>query len=153
MAEHRILSKPLCINIWIERGTVIPLSGAVIEPLLMWRDVYQPELTDRRKLNQSTQKPWSIRLLDTCRISNVQDNLNRSTYPLARKNCSFFLRTCTGQELLLEASSQEERDNLCQRLKLAVARFASLAVTEDIDQISKEFFHSKSLSIVGNSPV
>ena len=142
--DYGLIAKPVCINIWIERGTVIHQSGIVIEPQFMWRDAYQPELA-KRKLNPSTQKPWTMRLLNTCRIAQA-GNIDRNKYPLARKNCSFYLRCCQGEEFLLEASSPEECSKVCQRWKMAVARFASLAVTEDIDGIAEEFFHPSTTS-------
>ena len=52
-----------------------------------------------------------------------------------------YLRTCHGQEFVLEAASPEIQEMLIERWKLTVARFASLAVMEDIDAIAKEFFH------------
>jgi hypothetical protein len=136
--EYGMPSKPTTVNIWIERGTVITQSGVVVEPTLMWRDAYQPSLS-KHKLNASSQKPWAMRLLNTCRIAPLTGN--DSNYPLARPSCSLYLRTCNGQEFLLETASPQECKILCERWKLVVARFASLAVMEDIDSIAKEFFH------------
>jgi len=133
--------KPLLINIWIERGTVINSTGEVIEPNFKWRDAYQPLLHSQRKLNASTQKPWSMRLLNTCRVAQASGELDREIYPLAKTSQCIFLKTCENQEFLLEASSASQVKMVCERWKLAVARFASLAVTEDIDAISDEFFH------------
>jgi hypothetical protein len=117
----------------MERGTVITNSGIVVEPTFMWRDAYQPRLS-QRKLNASTQKPWSMRLLNTCRIA-ASSQLDRTLYPLARQAQCLVLRTCNNQEFLLEATSPSQARLICERWKLAVARFASLAVTEDIDAI------------------
>ena len=41
----------------------------------------------------------------------------------------------------MEAKGPEEVDTITERWKLAVARFASLAVVEDVNGIAKEFFH------------
>jgi hypothetical protein len=143
MKEYSISHQPICTNIWLERGTVISNSGVVIEPAFMWRDAYQPNLTQRRQLNASTQKPWTMRLLNACRISPCSSSavLDRSRYPLARQSSCFFLKSCNGQEYLLEAQSREEMIMITQEWKMAVARFASLAVTEDVSGIAKEFFH------------
>jgi hypothetical protein len=94
----------------------------------------------QRKLNSSTQKPWSMRLLNACRITPCV-NLDRTKYPFARQNCSFLLKSCTGEEFLLEAKGRDEVKTITERWKLAVARFASLAVTEDVNGIAREFFH------------
>ncbi|KAL3920093.1 MAG: hypothetical protein SGILL_003431 [Bacillariaceae sp.] len=136
---NHISHKPLCINIWLERGTVISHSGVVVEPAFMWRDAYQPML-GKHKLNNSTQKPWTMRLLNACRIT-PSSALDRSKYPLARQQCCFLLKSCTGEEFLLEAKGPDEVETITERWKLAVARFASLAVTEDVNGIAKEFFH------------
>jgi hypothetical protein len=142
VAEFQIPAKPMSLNIWMERGTVISSTGVVLEPSFMWRDAYQPELA-KHKLNASTQTPWSMRLLNTCRISECPGNnsIDRNKYPFARASHCMILRTCKDQEFLLEASSSQERHQVCERWKLAVARFASLAVMEDIDAIAREFFH------------
>jgi len=142
MKDYHISNKPLTVNIWLERGTVITNSGVVIEPAFMWRDAYQPML-QQRKLNASTQKPWTMRLLNACRITPCHSigSIDRAKYPLARQNSSFLLKSCTGEEFLLEARTPGEVDAITERWKLAVARFASLAVTEDVNGIAKEFFH------------
>lgn len=147
-------SKPICINMWLERGAVMTNSGVVVEPAFMWRDAYQPLLLTQHKLNSSSQKPWSMRLLNACRIttyfssspnnSSFNNSIDRNKYPLARKNSSFLLKSCGGEEFLLEAKDQEDAFAITQRWKLVVARFACLAVTEDVGGIAKEFFHPTS---------
>jgi len=148
MEEFGVPSKPFCINVWIERGIVISNSGHVVEPTLMWRDAYQADLS-KHTLNASTQKPWKMRLLSVCRIAPM--SVKSDEYPMARPSCSLLLKTCNGQEFLLETSSPKECEMVCERWKLAVSRFASLAVMEDIDAIATEFFHptcnSQTLSV------
>lgn len=158
-------NKPMCINMWLERGTVITNSGVVVEPAFMWRDAYQPLLLSQHKLNNSTQKPWSMRLLNACRVtpflkqqSNTTTNtitnttgtschpIDRTKYPMARQNSSFLLKSCGGEEFFLEAKGPNEAIAITERWKLVVARFASLAVTEDVGGIAKEFFHPTSES-------
>ncbi|KAL3943876.1 MAG: hypothetical protein SGBAC_002034 [Bacillariaceae sp.] len=132
--------RPICINIWIERGTALP-NGHVAEPTIMWRDAYQPFLTGKSELNKSTQKPWTMRLLSTCRIA-ASGSLDRSIYPLARSQNCFVLKTSSGNhEFLFESTSSNDMRKVCQQWKLTVARFASLAVMEDIASIEREFFH------------
>eukprot|EP00536_Pseudo-nitzschia_multiseries_P012323 jgi/Psemu1/31718/gm1.31718_g len=101
----------------------------------------------------STQKPWSMRLLNACRItpysssssssssSSNHGQIDRSKYPMARQNASFLLKSCGGEEFLLEAGCPEDATIISERWKLVIARFACLAVTEDVAGIAKEFFH------------
>jgi hypothetical protein len=128
------------INAWIERGTLVQSSNLMLEPNLMWREAYQGDLTDKRKLNSSSQKPFSVRLLNLCRILEAPANLDRSIYPLARISCSFLVRTSSDEEFLFEAASPQQRDEVLCRWKICVARFATLAVLEDMDAITREFF-------------
>jgi len=147
-------SKPICINMWLERGAVMTNSGVVVEPAFMWRDAYQPLLLSQHKLNNSSQKPWSMRLLNACRITpyfssspndgSAKNTLDRNKYPLARTNSSFLLKSCGGEEFLLEAKGPEDAIAITERWKLVVARFACLAVTEDVGGIAREFFHPTS---------
>eukprot|EP00980_Cylindrotheca_fusiformis_P003214 scaffold732_cov114-Cylindrotheca_fusiformis.AAC.2 len=138
-------SKPLCVNVWIERGTALP-NGHVAEPTIMWRDAYQPNLVGKHKLNKSTQKPWTMRLLNTCRIA-PSSNLDRSVYPMARSQNCFVLKTNHGNhEFLFETTSSDDVGTVCDRWKMTVARFASLAVMEDVEAIEREFFHPTSSS-------
>lgn len=150
-------NKPICVNIWLERGTVITNSGVVVEPAFMWRDAYQPLLLSQHKLNSSTQKPWSMRLLNACRVTHFLSaatpdvskepfTIDRTEYPIARQNSSFLLKSCDGEEFLLEAKCPNEVIAITERWKLVIARFASLAVTEDVTGIAKEFFHPTSES-------
>jgi hypothetical protein len=113
----------------------------------MWRDAYQPHLQGKHQLNKSTQNPWTMRLLNTCRIAECIESLDRNVYPLARRQNCFLLKTSQGNhEFLFEAPSSLDVENVCERWKVTVARFASLAVTEDIDAIEREFFHPTSSS-------
>jgi hypothetical protein len=128
------------INAWIERGTLVQSSNLMLEPNLMWREAYQGDLTGKRKLNSSSQKPFSVRLLNLCRILEAPANLDRSIYPLARIPCSFLVRTSSDEEFLFEAASPQQRDEVLCRWKICVARFATLAVLEDMEAITHEFF-------------
>ena len=144
-------NKPICINIWLERGTVLTNSGFVSEPAFMWKDAYQPFLLSQHKLNDSTQKPWSMRLLNACRVTpfispSNNNKIDRKEYPIARQNSSFLLKSCDGEEFLLEAKGPNEAFAITERWKLVVSRFASLAVTEDVGGIAKEFFYPTSES-------
>jgi len=137
-APHR---RPICVSVWLERGT--SSLGALLEPNLMWREVYQADLP-RHKINLSTRKPYSLRLLSLCRILEAPAQLDRSVYPFARSSCCLLILTGSytkENEFLFEAPSPSIRNDIIKRWKLCVARFASLAVTEDMDTICEEFFH------------
>ena len=59
-----------------------------------------------------------------------------------RLDCAFVLRCIDEECYILEASSPKACQEIMQAWKVAIARFAALAVTEDIDVISKEFFYA-----------
>eukprot|EP00522_Entomoneis_paludosa_P018866 CAMPEP_0172442350 /NCGR_PEP_ID=MMETSP1065-20121228/2808_1 /TAXON_ID=265537 /ORGANISM="Amphiprora paludosa, Strain CCMP125" /LENGTH=607 /DNA_ID=CAMNT_0013192187 /DNA_START=317 /DNA_END=2140 /DNA_ORIENTATION=+ len=130
--------EPRNVNVWIERGTLIEFNTVMLEPNLMWRETFHPELESKRKLNASSQKPHCVRLLNLCRV--LSEGIDRSIYPLVRPTHSVLIKTSDGQEYLFEANSQDERDELVRRWKLTTARFATLAVLEDLETICKEFF-------------
>lgn len=134
--------KPAAIEAWVERGSLVNYGYVVVEPKIMWRQVYQPQLASSRKLNESCATPYKVRVLNACRIveATEAEPLDRDKYPMARTACSFFLRTCMGEEYLFEAASVEERDAVVHRWKLVVARLAALAVMEDMDRMALEFF-------------
>jgi len=128
--------QPHCCSVWIERGTLVDNNTVMLEPNLMWRQAYQPHL-HKNKLNKTSQKPFSLRLLNLCRILEDYD---RSKYPLARPSCSFLVKTADVGDILFEAGSPEERSDIVRRWKLTVARFATLAIMEDLETICAEFF-------------
>ena len=131
---------PRCIRLWFERGNRIR-GNNIVEPKLMWRDAYHPELSTHRKLNESIRKgPEQICLLSICRILEVQDTLDRKKYPFAKKSCSFLVKTCDDDEFLFEAQSENQRNELVYLWKLVVARLASQAVVGDGDKMVGEFF-------------
>lgn len=131
---------PRCVEVWFERGTRIRHED-IIEPKIMWRDCYHPDLASRRKLNlSSTQAPYQVCLLSICRLLKANEKIDRGKYPLAKSSCSLELKTCNNDEILFEAKSMEERDQVVQFWKLVVARLASQAVVGDGDGMVNEFF-------------
>jgi hypothetical protein len=146
--------RPLSIAAWIERGTLLENGLVMLEPKLMWREQYQDKLTQRRELNLSSRQPHNIKILSVSRILEARENISkarkitapsidRSLYPLARISCSFFVRTgpTSDDDFLFEAPTREQRDNIVTRWKLCIARFAALAVVEDMVRLTDEFFH------------
>ena len=132
------LLEPRTVHAWIERGTLIEMNTVMLEPNLMWREAFHPELNSKRRLNASSQKPHFIRLLNLCRV--LVDDIDQSIYPLVRPSCCVLIRTSDGQEHLFETRNKVERNELVRRWKLTTARFATLAVLEDLETICREFF-------------
>ena len=52
-------NQPICSSVWVERGTLVQNNTVMLEPNLMWREAYQPDIS-KRKLSLSSQKPHSI---------------------------------------------------------------------------------------------
>lgn len=142
---------PRCVEVWFERGSRIGHDD-IIEPKIMWRDSYHPELESRRKLNlSSTEHPYQVSLLNICRLLGVssQKQMDRKRYPLAKSSCSFQLKTCNNDEVLFEAKNEKERDQIVHFWKLVVARLASQAVVGDGDAMVDEYFVPSSYCVQG----
>lgn len=138
---HPIEQPPQVCSVWMERGTLIHSETTMLEPTLMWRPAYRPHLTNPRY--------ESVRLLNLCRILK---DFDRSLYPLARPQCSLLVKTADNGDYLFEAASEAERDDVLSRWKLAVARFATLAIMEDMPAIVDEFFAPMSTDLSEGDP-
>jgi hypothetical protein len=130
------------VEVWMERGTILNMGTVIVEPKVMWREAFQGTLA-KRKLSESSQHPWNVRLLNACRVIPLVD---RTIYPLAHVRHSFVLKTCRHEEFVFEASSKTERDTIMTQWKVVIARLATLAVMEDMHTMAAEFFTPGSLS-------
>merc|ERR1712037_416768 len=129
------------IQLWFERGNRIRKND-IVEPKLMWRDAYHPDLVSKRKLNvSSTSRPYQICLLSICRIIETTQ-IDRKKYPFAKTNSSFVIKTCDNEEFLFEAENENERNRTVNLWKLVVARLASQAVIGNGEEMLGEFFVS-----------
>merc|ERR1712032_93069 len=129
------------IQLWFERGNRIRKND-IVEPKLMWRDAYHPDLVSKRKLNvSSTSRPYQVCLLSICRIIETTQ-IDRNKYPFAKTNCSFIIKTCDNEEFLFEAENENERNRTVNLWKLVVARLASQAVIGNGEEMLGEFFVS-----------
>jgi len=138
---------PRCIQLWFERGNRIRRND-IVEPKLMWREAYHPDLASKRRLNKSsTQGPHQICLLGICRILEATSSLDRKKYPFAKKSCSFLIRTCDDNEYVFEARSEELREHILNQWKMVVARLASQAVVGDGEGMVGEFFVPTSFAV------
>ncbi|GAX16489.1 hypothetical protein FisN_19Lh069 [Fistulifera solaris] len=118
---------PVVIRAWLEKGTILHHDPYMLEPSLMWK-----------KPNES--RPRRLRLLNICRIVALQ--VRSHQYPYARPRRCWTLRTAETAELLvLEAPSDDLAQSVMARWKHCIARFAMLAVMEDVRAIQREFFH------------
>ena len=120
------------VRAWFERGTIV--GGIMLEPALVWR----------HSNNECTQ----LRFLNICRVLAATPKEQRRASILARPSCTLRLMTSTGEEFFMEAPSMARRNEIVDTWKMCIARFATLAVLEDLDNIQKEFFHAISHSFV-----
>jgi len=135
-----------CTQVWFERGNRIRHND-ILEPKLMWRDAYHPDLASERKLNVSTaQGAYKICLLSVCRILEM-NHADRTRYPFTKLSCSFMIKTSDDEEFVFEASSPKQRDAIVHTWKLVVARLASQAVVGDGEGMVGEFFVSSALGV------
>jgi hypothetical protein len=129
-------SSPVSVEGWFELGSRLPTT--LIQPKFMWRETYQPDLLNRKRLGTTYRKPSSLDLLTMIRIVKPS-TLDRSVYPFAKLDKTFTILTHTNELHVFEAVSSQERDWLVHGLKLAVARLASMIIVGD-DQMFVEFF-------------
>ncbi|GKY96349.1 hypothetical protein MPSEU_000594600 [Mayamaea pseudoterrestris] len=128
-----VVHTPVVARCWMERGTLIDNNSRMLEPTFMWR----PSIHTGTVFEEP---PNAIRLLNICRIKSVDKPLDRSHYPFAQAPCCFWIKTADGTNYLFQASSSDERNVIMTRWKHCVARFAALAVLEEMDAIADEFF-------------
>ncbi len=118
---------PVVIRAWLEKGTILHQDPYMLEPSLMWK-----------KPNES--RPRRLRLLNICRI--VSFSKRSPQYPYARPHRCWTLRTAENAELFtFEAPRDDIAQSIMTRWKHCIARFAMLAVMEDVRAIQREFFH------------
>ncbi len=123
-------------------------EGRIIEPQILWRESYccPPEGRTKRSISEiMPNTPNAIAMLSISRIvecDRLTTGLDRDKYPLAMASRSFFIRTCDVGEFVFQARSPEERNDIVCRWKHVVSRLAGLAIKNDGDAITREFFRS-----------
>jgi len=138
---------PRCVRVWFERGNRIR-QHEIVEPKLMWRDAYHPDLVSSRKLNlSSTDGPYQVCLLNICRVIATSGSIDRTKYPFAKQSSSFLIRSCDDEEFLFEAINEKERDRIVYLFKVVVARLASQAVVGNGEGMLGEFFVPSSYGV------
>jgi len=125
---HQPNKRPLPVTAWMERGALIQQDRhvALLEPCIQWKPTTQ-------SLEAQCQ---TLRLLNVCRLLPAT-KLDRDRYPLARTHKCVLIKTGDDHvDFVLECP---DRDTLLLQWKHVVARFAMLAVLEDMKTIHKEF--------------
>jgi hypothetical protein len=124
--------KPIQVQIWIERGTLIQKNWIVLEPRLMWRPVGSAPCVPES----------SIRLLQ---VHRIQESGRAPTCAprMCRASTSFMVRTIQKETFWFQAATAMERDAIVHEWKVAIARLATLAVLDDTETLLKEFFLTK----------
>jgi len=144
---------PVCVAAWIELGSL--LKNIVIHPKLMFKPIVnntKSQHVHQQKVQLCSQDDViSVDLLDINRIMEV-DSINRKMYPFAKLRTSFIVSTKSGKSFLFEASSEKEKEQFVQSLKLLVARFTSMIVVED-ETVYDEFFTHDNLTVPGEAPL
>ena len=152
---------------WIERGYRRNRTE-IVEPKLMWRELSQPNLSERRQLGGSTIRPYRVSLFAVRRIfqvGNSEEDWERmnaadskmtqqqtgdknviktslsSLPPMAKLDCLLVVRSSLGEDYIFEASCREERDHIVHLWKMATARLVSHAVVGNGDLMIREFFN------------
>jgi hypothetical protein len=146
--------KPIQVQVWIERGTVMQNRSIMVEPCLMWRPCYISSTnntsTQSSSLSSSSKQPVSIRLLHICRLrpasncslpSSTTKSTNDYSIPkMYRKSTSFVIKTIDHKTIWFQASTMMERDMIIHQWKVLIARLATFAILEDTKPLLDEFF-------------
>ena len=134
MVSTKIKSySPIRVKAWIELGT--QLRSRLIQPKFVWKVLTENEL-ESTKSSVSNVGLKKLELLDIMRV--LDDQVDRSKYPFAKRSCSFTTET-SSEKYLFEATNNLERDKIVTGLKLAIARLGSKIVMQD-ESVLGEFF-------------
>lgn len=151
---HANNASKLC-DVWIERGYRRNRTE-IVEPKLMWRELSQPFLKEKRQLETSTIYPYQVNLFAVRRIlqiTNVSDgeevdmdrHPQKHVLPLTKPNSLLLIRSSLDDDYIFEASCLAERDHIVHLLKLATARLVSHAVAGNSDLLIKEYFNNEQI--------
>mmetsp|Transcript_14476 Transcript_14476/g.20413 ORF Transcript_14476/g.20413 Transcript_14476/m.20413 type:complete len:940 (-) Transcript_14476:320-3139(-) len=151
--EKNLNSSPTAVRMWIERGTLLHFGQTCIEPQIMWRPIFTDSTCTQANIAEVP--PESIRLMAICRILECEpEHLELENGRDTMISCSkcFILKNTKGTEYIFEASSVEERNEICQLWKYAVARLASLAMVGEEETMAYEFFTADA-TLQGGQPI
>ncbi|EJK73935.1 hypothetical protein THAOC_04419 [Thalassiosira oceanica] len=151
-AKVRTTHAPKIVELWIERGYRRNRTE-IVEPQLMWSNLYQPDLFNKRKLTGSALCPYRLSLFAIRRVTQIEDidswdRLKMSVpRPLSTDlNQLLVVRSRLGDDFIFEASCAEESLHIVNSLKIVSARLMSHAVVGKTTRIlttdSISFFKS-----------
>ena len=82
---------PICIHLWIERGTLLHEGSVVVEPkFIVWRESH----------SATTRKPMDVRMLNACRIVESSDSIDCNLYPMACASVQFLFENVSRRNFL-----------------------------------------------------
>ncbi len=127
----------MAVRAWIEQGSHI--HGGLIQPKLMWQETCGKETkaSDGSRSILNTMTFHSVELLDISKVVPLL-NVNRELYPFAKKSCCFIVEAYE-KEMIFEAETIAQRDEIIHGLKVLVARLGSKIIVGDRD-VLHEFF-------------
>lgn len=139
------------ITLWMDRGQTLYKNykgEGLIEPQIQWRESYSRRTEDRCKsaISDIAEAPNTIAMLSVSRIVECErmiTGLDRAKYPLAMASRSFVIRTCDVGEFVFQASTTVERNDIVHRWKHVIARLAALAIVDNGQAVSREYFRDQ----------
>lgn len=148
---HKEHNERHTVRVWLEQGTLLHQGRTMIEPALCWKPIHDLDKNEPGTTYHSFKLLEITRILagNKCKASSLAPQKGKAL--LWRPSCSLVLRACTSDKssstdslhndsLILEAPNTQDRDELLTLWKQTVARFASLAVMEDMNTMYDEFF-------------
>mmetsp|Transcript_16402 Transcript_16402/g.24620 ORF Transcript_16402/g.24620 Transcript_16402/m.24620 type:complete len:582 (+) Transcript_16402:142-1887(+) len=152
-------SQTISVRAWIEHGSYI--QAGLIQPKFMWQENLGMEnrrderphhhhhhANNRSRSILNTMAFHTVDLLDISKVVPLE-HVDRTYFPFAKKSCCFVIQSYD-REMLFEAETVEERNEIIHDLKLLVARLGSKIIVGDRGVLN-EFF-SPAGSVPGEAP-
>ena len=133
------MEAPVAVHAWLEQGSNI--SSALLQPKFCWQEVNYKENLDKSSLLRKTFSFHTVELLDISKIIPLDRcYVDRDMLPFVKNNTSFIIEAFGGSmSMVFEARDEEERDDIVNGLKMAVARLGSKIIIGD-SSVLDEFF-------------
>ena len=138
---------PCAVKAWIELGS--RLHKTLIQPKFMWQETcMKTKSPSERSVLNKLDLHW-MQLLDITKII-ATDEIDRTKYPFAKRSSSFLIQSFEKQ-LIFEAQTERQRDDIVDGFKTLVARLGSKILVGDGDVLN-EFFSPLGASVPGEAP-